>query len=238
MIIPSIFKRAAILTAAALAVLVPVWVEAQSVVLDEGSFEISIDGRRAGTEEFSIRRSGVGPNAQTIATAEITLSVPEGRLDMRPALQVIGRGITITAYQTKVSGAREEEVFVTAADGRFLLRMRSDRGEQERELRAVPGTLIIDRNVAHQHYFITHRMLEASGSIAVMIPGEGRQYQVTVTEVGEEQVQVGGRTLQSRHLQLTTGSETRDLWVDADGRVLRVTDPASGYSAIRTRPPG
>ena len=95
----------------------------QSLIVDEGSFEITIAGRLAGTEDFVIRRSGSGLNSQTIATAEITIAVPEGRSDLRPALQMVGGGMAVSAYQMKLSGTREEEVFVTVAPDRFLLKI-------------------------------------------------------------------------------------------------------------------
>ncbi len=115
--------------------------------------------------------------------------------------------------------------------------MRSDRGEQERELRAAAGTLVLDTDVAHQHYFISQRLLAASGPIPIVVPAEGRQYQLTVTELGEESIQIAGRSLESRHLQLVSGQETRDLWIDSEGRVLRIADPGRGYTATRTTLP-
>ena len=212
-------------------------VAGQSVVVDEGTFEISINGRRAGTEDFAIRRSGVGPSAQTIATAEITITAPGERLDLRPALQVVGGAMAVAAYQIKISGSREEEVFVTVGNGRFLLRMRSDRGEQERELRAAPGTLLLDTNVAHQHYFLSQRLLSTDRSIPVIVPREGRQYELVITDSAPETVQIAGQTVDSRHLRLSVGQETRELWVDLEGRVLRITDSSSGYAAVRTALP-
>ncbi len=212
-------------------------VVAQSVVVDEGSFTISVNGRRAGTEDFAIRRSGVGPDAQIIATAEITITGREGRLDLRPALQVVGGVMAVAAYQMKISGSRDEEVFVTAGEGRFLLRMRSDRGERERELRAAPGTLLLDTDVAHQHYFLTHRLLALGRSLPVILPREGRQDDLTITDSGPDSVRIAGQDVESRHIRLSIGQDIRDVWIDPDGRVLRVADTSSGYTAVRTALP-
>ena len=46
---------------------------AQSVVVDEGSFAITLNGTPAGTERFTIRRAGVGDDAIVIANAVIQL---------------------------------------------------------------------------------------------------------------------------------------------------------------------
>ena len=209
----------------------------QSLIVDEGSFEITIAGRLAGTEDFVIRRSGSGLNSQTIATAEITIAVPEGRSDLRPALQMVGGGMTVSAYQMKLSGTREEEVFVTVAPDRFLLRLRSERGEQERELRAAPGTLVLDTDVAHQHYFLSQRLLATGRSLPVIVPRQGEQYEVRVVSSDREPLQIAGQAIESRHLRLLVGQEEREVWIDSEGRVLRVTDSSSGYTAVRTSPP-
>lgn len=209
----------------------------QGVVLDEGSFELSIGGRPAGTEDFSIRRSGTGRNAQTIATAEVSISGPEGRHEIRPALQALGEGMVVSAYQTKVSGAQEEEVFITSGDGRYLLRIRSSRGEQERELRGAAGMLVLDANVAHQHYFLALLLRTGNGPHVAVVPREGRQVQVTLVESEPETIQIGGRSAESERLELSIDQDRRELWVDSEGRVLRVSDSASGYSAVRTAIP-
>lgn len=234
--VETIQKPLQLLTLTVLAFM-PGVVAGQSVVVDEGIFEILINGRRAGTEDFVIRRSGVGPNVQMIATAEITITTPGERIDLRPALQVVGRVMTVSAYQIKISGSQNEEVFVTLGNGRFLVRMRSDRGEQERELRAAPGTFLLDTNVAHQHYFLSQQLLATNRPLPIIVPREGRQYEFVVTDSARESVQIAGQTVDSRHLRLSVGQEIRDIWVDLKGKVLRVTDSSSGYTAVRTAVP-
>ena len=210
---------------------------AQGIVVDEGTFELSIRGQPAGTEDFLIRRSSAGPDAQIIATAEVSINGPQGQLELRPALQVLGQTLAVSAYQTKVSGAREEEVFVTAGDGRFLLRIRSTRGEQERELRAAPGMLVLDTGVAHQHFFLSLRLMSGNGPLVAIVPREGRQVEVTLVESSQETIQIAGQAVESERLSLTVDQDSRDIWVDSEGRVLRVSDSASGYSAVRTTLP-
>ncbi len=210
---------------------------AQSVAVDEGVFRILVDGTAAGTETFAIRRSGSGADAQIIASAEIQMQVPSGRVDLRPALQASGGEMAVSAYQIKVSGDRQEEIYVTLGERRFLTKILSERGEQEREYRASPGTLLLDTGVAHQYYFISQRLPSGSGSVPVIVPREGRQFEMRVTLVGETSVQVGGAALPARHLRLEGNQEVRELWVDAQGRVLRLEHPASGYVAVREAAP-
>ncbi len=211
---------------------------AQSVAVDEGTFRISLDGNRVGTESFSIRRSGTGAEAQIIATGEIQMEVPEGSLDLRPALQTSGVDMAVSAYQIKISGHRQEEIYLTLGDRRFLTNIRSERGEQEREFRATPGTLLLDTGVAHQYYFVSTRFPEGSGTVAVIVPREGRQHELRVTAVGSESVTLaGGQQVSARHLRLEGNQETRELWVDSEGRVLQLRHAESGYLALREQAP-
>ena len=210
---------------------------AQSTVVDHGTFLVTVDGRPAGSETFVIRRAGTGAGLQVIATAEISLRGEGGQSELRPALQMVGEDTELAAYQMKASGARDEEVFVTAGEDRFLVRLRTSRGEREGELRAAPGTLVLDTGVAHHHFFLPGRPLSEGDTLPIIIPGEGTLTEVRVIGSEDTELQIGGRTLPSRRIALAIGGATREVWLDVAGRVLRVADAASGHSALRTAPP-
>ncbi len=229
--------RPALLPLLALGFLFPSLGASQSVTLDEGVFQITVNGAVVGTESFSIRRGGTGEDAQIIAAAEIQMQAPAGRLDLRPALQTAGGEMSVSAYQIKISGHQQEEVYVTLGDRRFLTRVRSEQGEQEREYRATTGTLLLDTGVAHQYYFLTQRLPSGSGSAPVLVPREGGQYTIAVTLVGETSIMIGGASTPARHLRVTGNGETRELWVDSAGRVLRLEHAAEGYVALRESAP-
>ncbi len=227
--------RAVLLT---LLLLQPPGAAGQSEVVDRGTFLITVDGRPAGSEDFVIRRAAAGAEIQMIATAEISLTGPGGRSELRPALQMVGEETALAAYQMKVSGSRDEEVFVTSAEDRFIIRLRTARGEREGELRRAAGTLVLDTGVAHHHYFLSERSLAAGAAFPVVVPGEGRLDQARVIGSEEGELQIAGRTLRSRRVALEIGEGTREVWLDPEGRVLRVADGDSGYTALRTSPPG
>jgi hypothetical protein len=220
-----------------LGLLLPSGAPAQSVTVDEGTFRILVDGREVGTERFAIRRSGSGADAQIIATAEIQMEVPEGRVDLRPALQASGGDMAVSAYQVKVSGDRQEEVTMELGERRFFTRIRSERGLEEREYRAAPGTLLLDTGVAHQYYFVGHRAGTNGVTVPVMVPRERRQYDLRITVTGTETIQIGGQQVQARKLGLEGGNETRSLWLDDEGRVLRVESGDGSFVAVRERLP-
>lgn len=210
----------------------------QSVSLDEGRFQISMDGDRVGSESFSIRRSGSGADAQVIATGEIQIELEGEALELRPALQISGSQMAISAYQIKVSGSQQEEIYVTLSDRRFITRIQTERGEQEREFRATPHTLLLDSDVAHQYYFLNSRLTPDGGPLPVIIPRSGRQHDLRLISVAEDHVTlVDGERLPARHVILESNVGASEVWIDSEGRVLRVDRPESGYRALRERAP-
>jgi hypothetical protein len=211
--------------------------EGQGVPIDEGTFRILVDGQEVGRETFSIRRAGSGADAQVIATAEIEMEVPEGRLDLRPALEALGEDMAVSAYQIKVSGSRQEEVYVTLGDRRFVTRIRTEQGQQEREYRAAPGTLLLDSRAAHQYYFVSHRAGTNTVTVPVIVPRENRQYDLGITVIGTESIRVGDVPTEARRLLLEGDGSARDLWVDSEGRVLRLAFQDESYVAVRERLP-
>lgn len=204
---------------------------AQSVVVDEGTFTVSLGGSRAGTEQFTIRRAGVGDEAIVIANAVIRLDRGAGPMELRPLLEVTPLDDASVNYQLKVSGSESSELSVRLAGRRYVARIRTDAGEEEREFLARPGTRIVEEAVAHQYYFL--RGVREGAATPVIEPRTRRQVQLTAAAPVEEEIQVGTVRVQARKLTLSAGDDVRHVWFDAQGRVLRVEIPAQGYVAER-----
>lgn len=217
--------------------LVPSAVAGQGALIDEGEFRILIDGAEVGSESFAIRRTGSGTDAQIIATAETTLELSEGRVHLRPALQVSGEGMNLAAYQVKVSGERDQEVYVHLDDGRYVTRIHSDGSQQEREYRVAPGTVVLDAETAHHYYFAGARAEGAGGSVPVIVPRESRQYDLSLSDAGTETIELGSGRTEARRLRLEGGATPGDLWLDEEGRVLRLELADEAFVAIRTEAP-
>lgn len=204
---------------------------AQSVVVDEGTFAVTLGGAPAGTEQFTIRRAGVGDDAIVIANAVIRLDRGAGPTELRPLLEVTPLDDASVNYQLKVSGSEASELSVRAAGRRYLARIRTGAGEEEREFLARPGTRIVEEGVAHQYYFL--RGVREGSSTPVIEPRTRRQLQLAASAAGEEELQLGPSRVQARKLTLSAGEDVRVIWFDSQGRVLRVEIPALGYVAQR-----
>lgn len=217
---------------AALALAVP----AAAQTGDEGTFEVLVEGRPAGTEEFSIRQSGAGTNAEVVASGRVSLRLSTGTLTLAPRLRARGLEASPVAYQVDVGGDSPSRIIGTVGPGRFSARVATAAGEQLTEFVASNGAVILDDGVAHHYYFLAQRL--RSGRIAVIVPRENRQVIATVTDRGEERLTIGGAGGSFSHLVVhPAGGDERHVWVDALGRVVKVEVPARGYTAVRTAIP-
>lgn len=209
---------------------------AQTNAEDEGTFEILVNGRLAGTEDFSIRQTGVGSAATFIATGRVQVLLPTGSLDLAPRLRAAGFQADPVAYELTVAGDASRRIVGSIGDGRFSARIVTTSGEQLREYVAGEGATIVDDGIAHHYYFLVRRT--RSGTVPILIPRENRQVMAQVVDAGEDQLSIRGTQVTLYHLIVTpTGSGPRHIWSDALGRIIRVEIPDQNYVATRTELP-
>lgn len=215
----------------AASLLPPLPSRAQSVVVDEGTFVVTVNGSAAGTERFAIRRAGVGDDAIVIANAVIQVDRGSGATELRPLLEATPLDDVSTSYQLKVSGAESAEMSLRLAGRRYVSRFQTQAGEEEREFLARPGTRIVEEGVAHQYYFL--RTVREGARIPVIEPRTRRQVQLTASAPEEEEIRVGTVRIRARKVTFAAGEDVRTVWFDQQGRVVRVEVPAAGYVATR-----
>lgn len=211
---------------------------AQTTTLDEGSFRISIGGKEVGTETFSIRQNGTGEGAVIIAVGRVVLDADQGPQELSSELQVGGRSLRPAAYEVRVQGSDAERITGRVVGGRFSAQIISPAGESMREYLAGDGAVLADDGVAHHYYFLARRLQGSSARIPMIIPRQSRQVIAQVKVTGTEEISVGGTTIETRRISITPGaSQERIVWVDPEGRVVRMEIPASGFVAVRTNTP-
>jgi hypothetical protein len=215
--------------------LAPAVADAQNVSVDESAFRIYRNGEPVGKEEFSIRRIGRGVEQRLILHGTVDLSGPEGNITLAPAMGVRAGSLSVLDYQIKVAGAETTDIFVTVSGNRFLARTLSSEGEQLREFRAGSGSVLLDEGVVHHHYLLAAFIEgEATVSVNVLTPRAGTQQRMTLSFEGEEEIRIGGSLVPgARRFHLEGGDASRDIWLDDQGRILRLEIPSQGYLAER-----
>ncbi|MBI4410234.1 MAG: hypothetical protein HY561_11030 [Gemmatimonadetes bacterium] len=212
---------------------------AQTITLDEGEFRLTVAGREVGSETFTIRQNGTGMNAIIIAQGRVNAAPTEGAQELSASLEVAGATLRPIAYQVAVQGAQQERIAGRVVGGRFSARIFSPAGEMMREYLASEGAVLLDEGVAHHYYFLARRLADGRVRVPLIVPRQSRQVTASVTEQGSETVTVAGQRVEGRRLVVQIeGSAERHVWVDAQGRVLRLEIPARNYSAERKALPG
>jgi hypothetical protein len=209
---------------------------AQTGAEDAGTFQILVNGREVGTEEFTLQQTGVGPNSEFVASGRVRVLLPSGSLDLTSRLRSSGFQADPVSYEVSVGGDAPRRIVGTVGSGRFSAKIVTPAGEQLREYVASSGATVLDEGVAHHYYFLARRTRD--GRVPILIPRENRQVMAQVSDRGEEQVTIAGTPVTLYHLVVQPeGGETRHVWVDALGRVIQVEIPDRSYRAVRTEVP-
>jgi hypothetical protein len=207
---------------------------AQVVVIDEGAFVLYVNGERVGREQFSIKRSTGADGVSILAKATITL---EGRrLETTLRTDTLGQPLEFFIEEFR-NGRSEAKVRGAANAGRFVQRAFSATGQSEKEIRLPKGTVVSDSETVHQFYFVG----KSSGlaRVPVVAPrGLGRDSLTVSVRSENQEVELGNGKVPSRHLiVMDAAGIATDVWVDAQGRLLRVAIPSRGFVAVRDTPP-
>jgi hypothetical protein len=216
--------------ALALSALAPSILAAQGRIIDEGTFSITRGGASE-KENFRIARI---ENGLIKATAQVV----SGTQRVTSILTVDSLG-TPVSYDVTVTenGAKSVAVKAVAGGARFVAKTNDQHGDESmREYPIVAGhSLLVESGLLHQLYFaaLGHR----PGTIQVIDPRGARVTPGTLSALGLEPVDVGGKSVTGTHYSLVSGSVRRDFWVDSAGRLLRVEIPSDQLVAAREEVP-
>jgi hypothetical protein len=211
---------------------------AQVTTVDEGSFTISRGGTRPtdriGQESFTIRRTRGAGGDVVVANAMVTFDTER----IAPALRT-DTSFSPLAYQVEVrTGTDVERLRGRIGGGRFSAQLKTAKGESSKEYIVSDGALILDDDVFHQYYFLVQRVRGGSATIPVVIPRRNTQETMRIQAGANEQVRVGTSSVEARHytVQESAGA-TRQVWADAQGRILKVQLDAGNITATRDELP-
>lgn len=201
-------------------------------LVDSGVFRLYLDGREAGTEEFTIHRRGTGGAQETLAMGTVTMR--SGRV-FKTLLQVQGPGMVLAEYQVSVTGVDTAEVRLVRAGNRLRRTVVAPDGERVREFRTRPETAIFEDGVAH-HYFVLGAFLEgdiAGATLHTFTPLADEPESAALLHAGPELIESEGATVETTQVRLGSGEDAGAAWFDGSGRLVRVSLPARGFLAVR-----
>ncbi len=201
--------------------------------LDRGTLLISHGGRLVGQEDFVLRRgrgSGAPDGFSVSSTALYPPDYPERRL---VAVIEFGADAEPAASRHEVLDGERRRVLLRLDPRRLTVRNISPTGESAREYPGAARYVLLDDSLFAYHAVL--RSAPAGAAEVVWLDGR-RGGRVSVTDDGFETVDLAGTPLRLRRLTLTTSGETRQVWYDDAGRLMKVTIPRRRVSVERARP--
>lgn len=206
---------------------------AQGVVVDAGQFSIAIGGRAVGVEDFTIRATGLGREDAVFANGVVSTDGAGGPQEVRPLLRAAPPEGSAVSYQVGVRGREAMELRLARGDRRYVATIQSEVGDEDREFQAREGTRVIERGVAHHYYFL--RDLREGEAVNVLEPRTRRQLTLTAGPRSDEELRMGPNVVSSQRIEFVSDqNDSRIVWFDRQGRVLRVEIPSLGWVAERT----
>lgn len=205
---------------------------AQVEPADVGSFSILREGVRVGREQFSIRPVGSAEGVAFELRAES--AIDEQRLALRLEVDSAGTPLRYSA-EVRRGTATVLRLGGQRTRGRFATLARTERGEAAREFLLPAGAVILEADAFHQAALL---LLDARArldfTLRALAPMENRERAVRVTrDAAADTVTIAGVRRSATRWVVDDAGDRRVIWVDANGRVLRVTIPARGLEAIR-----
>jgi len=197
---------------------------------DKGRFDILLDGKSIGKEEFEISPNGAGWLAK--GTTQInTGDGPETRVTGNLTLQSNGAPM---AYDWVSKSDKTNSAHVIFANGiaKISLAVQGARPyEQELSFNS-PLIAVLDNNMYH-HYALLARIYDWSKrgaqTLPVLIPQEITPGSITAEAVGS--TTSGGKTYEG--LRVTTSDIEVLLLLDTNHRLMRIEVPASKVAVVR-----
>jgi len=197
---------------------------------DKGKFNIVVDGKSLGREEFEITPGGTG----WVAKGTTRLSVegaPATTVTGTLALQPSGVPVSYdwTTQADKTNGAH---VGFENGVAKITLQMEGARPFEQELTFGSPLVLVLDNNLYHQYailshvYDWTHR---GEQSFSVLIPQQMTPGTIKVEATGS--VEAEGKKYEG--LSVKTNDIDMVLYLDSNRRLMRIEVPASKAAVVR-----
>lgn len=202
----------------------------QGRVLDSGTLLVFEGPRLVGREEF-VLRSGRGSGASTGFTISSTVIYPPDYPRQRMVVVVeFEPDSQPAAARFEVHGGSPRTVLYRLAPRRMTVRIATAQGESAREFPGGPAHIALDDSIFGYHALLgSHR----AGSARTFSSRGDRGVDVHVADHGREPAIIEGAERTLRHLTVRSPSETRHLWFDDRGGLLKIEIPDRSLTIVR-----
>jgi hypothetical protein len=214
-----------------------------SKVWDSGSFGIFVNGKRIGTEKFTIEQR---TPEMSVASSEITVDDGRSRVTQTAEMHVTPKG-ELLSYVWKGLTPQKEQSTVEPKDQLLVEHVVPANDKKMDVPYLLPtSTVILDDNFFSHRELLVWRYL-ATG--CVMKPNEGRMcapshFGILVPHQhlsasalmelsGREKITVKGQEQELNKFKIDSDGVVWNLWVNDDYKVMKITVPSGNVEVVR-----
>ncbi|HEY7402203.1 MAG TPA: hypothetical protein VIB39_01675 [Candidatus Angelobacter sp.] len=231
-------------------------------VADSGSFGIYLNGRRVGTETFSITETVNAERRSAYSTTSSEIKFDDGKFkaDQTAEMQVSAKG-ELRSYVWHATVPQKEEASVEPKDQLLVEHViPADQKKIDVPHMLPVSTVILDDNFFSQRevllwwYLATgcqrknNDLLCGTGKFVILVPRQHASGNATLELVGQDRVMVKGSERELNKIKLeTNGPQTMTwlndqshedstqwlLWVDDQYRLIKMTVAGTGIEVVR-----
>jgi hypothetical protein len=213
-------------------------------LVDSGAFGVFRQGRRIGTETFTIHQG----TDVSVTSAELKIEDGNDRASQSSELRVASNG-DIRHYEWKESSPEKAQATVDYSD-EFLVEHITPSGSkpQQRAFLLPPSTVILDDFFTHREILLWRYLASfcgpainargcdlQPGKFGVFIPRQQLSATVALKYEGKDKVMFHGAQRELDHFTLQSEDTVWNLWVESSYpfKLLRILVPAENVEVLR-----
>jgi len=213
-------------------------------LVDSGAFGIFRQGRRIGTETFTIHQG----TDVSVTSAELKIEDGNDRASQSSELRVASNG-DLRHYEWKESSPEKAQATVDYSD-QFLVEQITPPGSklQQRAFLLPPSTVILDDFFTHREILLWRYLASFCGAainakgcnlqpgqFGVFIPRQQLSTTVALKYEGKDKVMFHGAERELDHFTLQSEDAVWNLWVESayPFKLLRILVPAENVEVVR-----
>jgi len=179
------------------------------VKVEQGRFTIFKDGKRMGTEEFSVARRGSG----YVVEGKTTIGN-----DIISSQMELNEKLSVTSYRASShEGSIQLKVTPPVSELQSIVQGETSTAD----FRFPEGGVILDNNFFHHYLILLYRVQAGQSSFSVFVPHDLRVGAATVRAAGP------------RTYDLEVGEVKLQATIEADGSLTKLTVPAANVVVQR-----
>ena len=202
---------------------------------ESGIFLIFSEGRRIGTEKFTITPGSAGFEAE----GELQLEPPGGpNVSERCSLR-LDANLRPSSYERRQEAPKKGTLTAKFETSGTTLTSQTEAGTRDQIFYLPDHDLVVlDTNFFH-HYAFLIRLYNLSRpglqSFTVFIPQEALPGTISLAFQGNETVPAGNTTGELDHFQATTDEVKIEIWATQEGEIQRLLIPQANLEIVRQR---